>query len=221
VAADLRVDRGQCVGRLRARLLAHGGEERVGASGDAVLRGQPVPGRHQVGCGSRRGGQRLMLVLEQAQRALGVELRIVQLPAGERGVLIVLHQVVVRVARKGERTEPQRVDVGQLQQLERRIDGSQVRAVEGDQVVAEQERRAVRQCVEALQRGAEVAAGIGERVTGIAADRGEAVNAAVLPAHLEIDAEVSVSPVSASGREGCRERGWRHPWVRSVTLSVG
>ena len=53
--------------------------------------------------------QLFLLVRECLQGEPRVQFRIVQAPALELSVLIVLDQMVIRVAREGQRVEPERV----------------------------------------------------------------------------------------------------------------
>ena len=81
------------------------------------------------------------LVMEEIQREPGIELRIVQTPALELPILVVLHQVVIRIAGKGERIEPQRIHRRHAQEPKvgfRRLD---LWEIEGDQVVSRAERQ--------------------------------------------------------------------------------
>ena len=50
-----------------------------------------------------------VLIAEYVQRQPGIEFRIVQPPAFQLSVLIMLYQVVIGIARKSERVEAQRV----------------------------------------------------------------------------------------------------------------
>ncbi|MEQ8993853.1 MAG: hypothetical protein RLO46_18720 [Pseudomonadales bacterium] len=89
-----------------------------------------------------------------------------------------------------------------------------MRAIETRDVVAEQKRGPFRQRVELFQGFRQAAAGIGERLTGVAANGSEAVNAAILLSHLQVDAE-------AFGFEGDRRGRWRRQLVQFSILSMG
>ena len=78
------------------------------------------------------------LVAKTAERQSRIELRVVELPRLQLPVLVMLDQMVVRVARKGQRVEPQRIDHRQRQEPQPRLGRGQVRGVEGDEVVPEQ-----------------------------------------------------------------------------------
>lgn len=69
-----------------------------------------MPGGDQVGRALERRAQRFVLIGEKFEREFAVEQRIVHLGALQLPVLVLLHQVVVRVARKGERIEPERIN---------------------------------------------------------------------------------------------------------------
>ena len=81
----------------------------------AVLRlwcDEPVPGRQKVGVSFPQGAA---LVPEHFQRQPGVQLGIVQLAAPDSAVLIMLHEMVMGIAGKGERAETEGVDGRQLE----------------------------------------------------------------------------------------------------------
>ena len=153
-------------------------------------RGQPVPGRQQGWLGF---AQRLPLLAEDRQREAGVQFRVIDPPAHEAAVLIVLDQAVIGIAREGERAEPQRVHRRQGEQPQVGLRRLEVGQVEGNQVVAEEEGDAVGERVEPRQfrcRTVAVAA-----LARIAAHRPEGVNAAILLADLQVERE-------AAGLEG-------------------
>ena len=100
-----RLDRLTSLGVGRPRRSAQTFEEQV-ESGVGRPAGEPVPGCQQVW---GRFEQFFLLVRECLQGEPRVQFRIVQAPALELSVLIVLDQMVIRVAREGERVEPQRV----------------------------------------------------------------------------------------------------------------
>ena len=136
-----------------------------------------MPRGEQVGCGLREG---LALVAEELQRQTGIELGIVHPAALETSILIVLDEPVVGVAGKHERTEPQRVDSRQPQQPQIGLRRFEMRQVEGDQVVSQNELGAVGEGVQFRQRGGQVAARMRHAAAGIAAHRTESMNAVVL-----------------------------------------
>ena len=94
---------------------------------------KPVPCRKKI---RRRSTQRLDLIVEDFQGEARIEQGIVGLPANKSAVLVVLDQVMVRIAGKRERTQAQGVHSWQLQQTEVGLRGCEVWEVEGDQVVA-------------------------------------------------------------------------------------
>ena len=69
-----------------------------------------------------------------------------------------LHQVVIRIARERERIQAQRVDDRQLEQSKIGIRSGEVRKIERDDVVAEDERCAIGELVEAIKSRFEIAA---------------------------------------------------------------
>lgn len=66
----------------------------------------------------------------------------------ELRILVVLHQMVIRVARKGERIEPKCVHLRQVQQTQVGVRGLQMGMVEVDQIVTEKEVRPFGQLVQ-------------------------------------------------------------------------
>ena len=72
-----------------------------------------MPSCQQVG---RRVPERPQLIVEDLQGQPGVQLGIVDPPLFQPAVLVVLDQVVVRVAREGQRVQPESVHGGQLEQ---------------------------------------------------------------------------------------------------------
>lgn len=124
---------------------------------DAWLLGrQPVPRQQEVG---RKAGRRLQageLIREYLQGQSGIEQRIVAAIAEQATVLVVLDQVVIRIARKRQRIEAQCVDRILAQQAQIGLDGAQLGQIEGDQIVTQEIPGAVGQIVERAQ-------GIGQR----------------------------------------------------------
>ena len=145
-----------------------------------------MPGRQQVGS---RSAQCLPLVGEEVQGKTGVELGIVDPPALESAVLIVFDQVVIRIAGKREGAETQRVHRGQSQQPQVGLRRFEVRQVESDQVVTENERRAFGKLVELREGRRRSTAGI--PLTGIAAHCAKGANAAVFLASLKVNRETA------------------------------
>ena len=142
-----------------------------------------MPRCEQVGSGP---GQGFALVDEHLQCQTGIQLRIVQLPPPEPAVLIVLHEMVIGVAREGQRTETQRVHRGQPEQPEVRVRGSQVGQVEGDEVVAEDKGRAFSEIVEPVERRAHIAPRMNQALAGVRPHRAERVNDPILLADLQV-----------------------------------
>ena len=173
----------------------------------AVLR--PVPGGQEFRVRLRQGSA---LVVEDLQGEAGVELRVVNLTALEQAVLVAFDKVVVGVARKGQGAQLQGIDRRQLQQAQVRLGGSQVRQVEGNEVVPEQDVGAVSQPVEPGQcRGqGQVAAGKDQPLVGVGAHRGEGMDAGVFLADFQVegraDTQRVVVPMISS-----ESRGWHDP----------
>ena len=75
--------------------------------------------------------------MEDFQREPGIEFRVVQSPSFKLSVLVVFDEVVIRIARKGEGVQLQRIHRRQPQQPEVRFRCSQMGQIESDQVVAQ------------------------------------------------------------------------------------
>ena len=145
-----------------------------------------MPGNHQV---RGRLEQLLLLVPEHPQGENSVEFRVVPALAFELRVLVVLHEMVIRVERERQRVDPQRVHRRHLQQPQSGARGLQMGEVELDEVVAEHEARAVGEIVKVGQCLIQAAALLGEDdgspVVGPSA--GERVDAPGLPGDLKIN----------------------------------
>jgi len=186
-------DRGQRLGFHGAGRAAKLGEEGVEGAIPVFRfrRAQPVPRRQQL----RRGfPQRPPLIAEDLQREAGIELRVVPPPAFEAAVPVVLDEAMVGIAGKSEGPETQRIDGREPQQPQAGLGRHQMRQVEGDQVVAQNEGRSVGEAVQFRQRRRQVAAAIHDAPVAIRTHAGEGVNAAVRLADFEIQRE-------AAGRE--------------------
>ena len=108
---------------------AEAGEKQVATAWLAARGRQPVPGGEQLRVGF---GQGPLLVAKYVQDQAGVEFRVVDLPALQPTVLVVLDQVVVGVARKGQGTELQGVDRRKVQQAQVGLGRLEVGQVESD-----------------------------------------------------------------------------------------
>ena len=180
-----------CRARLGVRWAAsatHLGEEVVECAvrTPKLRRRQPVPSCEQVGL---RSAQCFPLVVEKLQRKAGIELGIVDPTALEPAVLIVLDEVMIWIPRECEGAQTQRVYGGQGQQSQVGLRRLEVGQVEGDQVVTENERRAVGKFVELCERRGRSAAGM--PLTSVPTHSAEGANAAVLLAYLEVDGETA------------------------------
>ena len=103
---DPLVDRRARLGAGGPRRIPRCGEEGVEPRAAGRRRGQPVPGRQQVGGLVAQLLQLLLLIAEDLQREPGVQLRVVHPPALELPVLVMLDEVVIGIAGKGEGVEP-------------------------------------------------------------------------------------------------------------------
>ena len=154
---------------------------------DAGLRGgQPVPGREQI-----RGRllQGCLLVPEDRQGNPGVQLRVVHALALEPSVLIVLDEAMIGIAGECQRAETQGVQRRQLEEPQVGPGRRQVRQVEIDQVVAQNERRPVGQIVQPRQLRCRTAAGM--PFPGIGPHRAEGTDTAAISVYLQIEGETA------------------------------
>ena len=156
----------------------------------AAARRQPVPGEQQIGINLAECGA---LVFEERQREPGVVLWIVAPFADEIAILVVLDQVVVRILRERERTQHERVQGRTAEQSKIRCRGAQVRQVEVDQVVAEDDLRRFGEVVEFAQGIAELSTpelGANEGAA-VRVDGGQGVDSLGSLADLQIDGEIA------------------------------
>ena len=154
-ALQLTADRRPCLGLSRPRRLPQVVEKSIEPRAIRTNADQPMPGTQQVG---RRFAQRLPLFAKHLQGEACIQFRIVDPPSFELRILIVLDQVMVGVAGKGQRVQPQGIHPRQPQQAEIGVCGLQVGNVETDQVVAKQAVRAVREVIQRRQCFGQVAA---------------------------------------------------------------
>ena len=133
------------------------------------------------------GFQRVTLVTEEFQREPRVQLRVVQSTLFELRVLIVLDEVVIWIPGKGEGIQLQRIHCGQPEKPKARFRGGQMRQVEGNQVMAEQEVDTIDEVVEFPQCRCSVSAANDQRLIPVGANGGECADTAVLPVDLEVD----------------------------------
>ena len=94
---------------------------------------------------------------EDLQRESGIQLGVVDASASELSVLVVLDKMVIGVPGEGEGIESERVDRRQPQEAQSRIGGLEVRQIEIDQVVAEQELCPIGKVVQLGQRRSQAA----------------------------------------------------------------
>ena len=124
---------------------------------------------------------------------------------------------MIGVARKGQRAETQRIHRRQLEQPQAGLCRRQVRQVETDQIVAQNEGHPVGEIVQLRQLRCRTAAGIPP--TGIRAHRTEGTDTTVLPAHLQIQGK-AVRPEGLV-LLGSRGAGFRPRIERSIGRMTG
>ena len=131
------------------------------------------------------------LVSQHGEDEASIDLGIAGAPGLEPPVLVVLDQAVIRVARKGERVEPERVDRRLREDPQAGTCFLQKGQIVADHVVSEHELRAGGVFVERAQRSREVAVAVGARVGGCRTDRREALNPAGVRIDLKVDRDAS------------------------------
>ena len=182
-------------------LPACGGEQAVQARRRGAFgRQQAVPRQHQIRLAVVQALKLLVLIGEQRQRELGVAHRVVAPVGVQAPVLVMLDEVVIRVARKGQRIELQRVHHGQRQQRQARVGGGQVRAVEGGDVVPQHELGALRERVQFAQDRRQLVHAAAEGRARFAAHRAHLLDAAAGRVDFKVDAH-------AARRQPARRRG--------------
>ena len=139
-----------------------------------------MPCAHEIRCRRMRIAKFFALISKDLECELRIEKWIVALHALQLTVLVVLYQVVIRIAWKRQRVQAQRVDNRKLQEAKVWVRGGEVRQIERNDVVADEKRGAIRQLVELPERSGEIATGERERFICIAADSGKAVNEGVV-----------------------------------------
>jgi len=143
-----------------------------------------------------------VLVAEDLERQLRVEQRIVQASALQLPILVMLDQMVVGIAREGQRVEPQRVDHRQLQQPQVGLGGGQMWQVESDQIMAEQEADAFGERVELLQRGQQIALPETQRgLRLVTTNGGKAVNPPIAQPDFQVNGKAAGSETTHGQRE--------------------
>ena len=175
------------------------GEEGVEAGLFFFPGGEPVPGGDQVRRSPGSALQSTPLVAEDIQREPGIELRVVQPASLELSVLVVLDQVVIGIAWKGKRIEPQRIHRRQAQEPKIGLRRREMREIEGDQVVPDQKGGSLGQRIKLLQRRRQIPASKDQAASGIGPQCGKGADAAVADADFEVQRQ-------AAGRHTARRR---------------
>lgn len=97
-----------------------------------------MPGEKQIRTGAFEG---LQLVGEEIENQAAVQFRVVHPAAFQLTILVVLDEVVIGVAREGQRIEPERVYDRQTQHRQVWLGRFQDRTIMLDQVVPEEQLR--------------------------------------------------------------------------------
>jgi len=85
-------------------------------------------------------------------------------------VLVVLDEVMIRIARKSQWVQAQSIDGGFFQQPQIGLDGAQLRQIESDQVMAKEKSGAIGKLIERIKRAGQRARRKGQGVAAIAAN---------------------------------------------------
>ena len=181
-------------------------------------RGKPVPGREQF---RPRFAERLLLVVEHLQRKPGVQLGIVPAARYQRSVLVMLDQMVIRIAGEGQRIQPKCVHRGQVQQPQAGIGRPQMGQVESDQVVPQQEVRAIGQVVQLCQCLSQIVAhpGNDQGLTGVRPHSCQGVNSLIRPANFQVQRQTSGQDIASVSQHRSGVCLWRfHAPRRHVTM---
>ena len=159
-------------------------------------RGKPVPGREQF---RPRFAEGLLLVVEHLQRKPGVQLGIVPAAPYQRPVLVVLDQMVIRIAGEGQRIEPQGIHRKQIQQPQAGIGRPQVGQVESDQVVLQRKVRAVGQLIQPGQGLGQIVAHSrnDHGLTDVRPHAGHGVNSPIRPANFQVQRQTSGQDIAS------------------------
>lgn len=140
-----------------------------------------------------RGPKLFALIAKDIERELRIQQRIVPLHSLQLAVLVVLYEVVIRIAWKRERVQAQRVDNRKLQQPKTRIRSREVREIKRDDVMADKKRHAFRKLVELPERSKEVPTGERKRLAVVAADRSKTVNTGIVATNFEVERQTTWS----------------------------
>lgn len=156
------------------------GQQQFGRFALALLQGLNTgPGRAPASVARKQGG--------------------VEPPALELAILVMLDQMVVRVARKGQRIQPQRIDHRQCQQPQSGCGRGEMRAIEVDEIVAEHEAATRGQCIEAAQRRRQIAALEAESLPGVATAASWRILAVLTPTSRSIDRQLGLPNAVIAG----------------------
>ena len=188
-ALQLTADCRPCLGFRRSRRQPQVAEERLEPRAIRTNAGQPMPGIQQVG---RRFAQRLPLFAKHLQGEACIQFRIVDPPSFELRVLIVLDQVMVGVAGKSQRVQPQGIRPWQPQQTKIGVYSLEVGNVETDQIVTKQAVRTVREVIQRRQCFGQVAAAQSQGFAGVCAYGPKFVNAFVTLADFQIQRDAAI-----------------------------
>ena len=114
-------------------------EKTIGATYGVILSGEPVPCREQFRIAFVEHLQCIVLIVEYLQRQLRILHRIIAMPALQPAVLIVFDQMVIGIAREGQRVQPEGIDGGFLVQTQIGAHRLEVGQVEFHQIMSQQE----------------------------------------------------------------------------------
>ncbi len=146
-----------------------------------------MPGEQQVGVGLLHRLERNFLIEEHAQDEFGIEQGIVAAITEQLPILVMLYQVVVRVARECERVKAQRIDRWLIEKPQVGFSCAQLRQIERDQVVTDDERRGVAEGIKRTQRPGQRPRREDHGFATVPAHTGQLMDAPAVPADFQID----------------------------------
>jgi hypothetical protein len=152
------------------------------------------------------GAERHVLVGQKRKGLAGVQFRIVAARVLEAAILIVLHQVVIWIPRKRERTDTECVDPWQPQESKIGVGGREMLGIELDDVMTDQELGAFGEVIQALQGGRKITTLEMEDLPRIRANASELVDPGVLATDLEVDANAARREVAWAEINRLRQR---------------
>ena len=134
------------------RRTTQGLEQRVEPGRGLAPRRKMVIGKHRIRRLLSQPGEGRDLIGQHLQRQPRILFGVIHMPDLQPPVLIVLDQMVVRIARKGQGVQPQRINRGCAQRRKPRPVGHQMRQIVPQDIVSHHIRHSVAQRLQPVQR---------------------------------------------------------------------